>query len=214
MGAASKDGVNLISVVLYTSSSGRWTDTKKLFEYGFSQYISVTPMELYAMNPITIETSSYSTSDTQMGKLELACQSINGNNINITATYDQVESMASNLTSTMYIEYVRNFVEPIEQGEVVATMTNFPETGDSVTYNLVASRTVAARENAPKTIAQIEAEIQADPNPFPKLTAEIVLLLLAPFVLVAAIILLIRRTVRRIRKRNGRVPTPKSRYLK
>lgn len=36
VGAAEKDGVTLISVTLKTSKSGRWTDTRRLMEYGFT----------------------------------------------------------------------------------------------------------------------------------------------------------------------------------
>ena len=60
VGAAERDGVELISVVFYSSWAGRWTDSIKLMEYGFTQFVSVTPMELYAMNPTIIATSGYS----------------------------------------------------------------------------------------------------------------------------------------------------------
>jgi D-alanyl-D-alanine carboxypeptidase len=44
VGAAVKDGVTLISVVLKSSKSGMWTDTRKLMDYGFAQYAaSPTP---------------------------------------------------------------------------------------------------------------------------------------------------------------------------
>lgn len=67
MGAAEKDGVELISVVLAAGQRGRWADTIKLMDYGFSQYVNVTPIDLYAMNPITIQTTNYSLSDSDMG---------------------------------------------------------------------------------------------------------------------------------------------------
>ena len=37
VGAAQKEDTTLLSVVFYTSETGRWTDTIKLMEYGFSQ---------------------------------------------------------------------------------------------------------------------------------------------------------------------------------
>ena len=72
-GSASRNGVDLISVVMFTGKRARWADTIKLMNYGFSQYMSVTPVDLYNMNPITIETSNYSTSDTNRGKIQLIC---------------------------------------------------------------------------------------------------------------------------------------------
>ena len=40
--------------------------------------MSVTPQALYQMNPITIETSNYSTSDQRRGRIELICQTRSG----------------------------------------------------------------------------------------------------------------------------------------
>ena len=71
VGAAEKDGVQLISVVFYSSRAGRWTDSIKLMNYGFTQFVSVTPMELYAMNPTIIATSGYSLDDSDIGRLQL-----------------------------------------------------------------------------------------------------------------------------------------------
>ncbi len=59
--------MDLIRVVLAAGQRGRWADTIKLMDYGFSQYVNVTPIDLYAMNPITIQTTNYSLSDSDMG---------------------------------------------------------------------------------------------------------------------------------------------------
>lgn len=215
VGSASKDGVDLISVVLYTSNRGRWTDTIKLMNYGFAQYISVTPIDLYNMNPISIETTNYSLSDTDMGKLSLTCVSANNNDTtSITATQSEVDAMAANLRDTVLIEYTRDFEAPIAAGEVMATMTYFPQDKDPVEYNLVADRSIAKRENAPKTLEEIVAETEADPNPFPPLTLEMALYLLLPILALVLLFHFLRKLFRRRRVRNARVPKPKSRYLK
>ena len=174
MGAAEKDGVELISVVLAAGQRGRWADTIKLMDYGFSQYVNVTPIDLYAMNPITIQTTNYSLSDSDMGRLALLCQPADPTKTaSITATQEQVETMAENLRYTCLITYTRDFVAPIAAGEVMGVMTYFDENGNAVDYNLTASRAIAMRENAPKTLEQIVAETEADPNPFPPLTVEL-----------------------------------------
>jgi len=169
VGSASKDGVDLISVVLYTSNRGRWTDTKKLMEYGFSQYVSVTPIDLYNMNPVRVSTTNYSMKDKQMGELDLTCVATDaaGTSTRITATADEVSNMASNLRSTVLIEYTRDFVAPIEAGEQIGTMTYFTVNGEAVRYNLLASRSVAKRENAPPSITEIYAAADADPSILP-----------------------------------------------
>ena len=51
--------------------------------------------------------------------------------------------MASNLNSIMLIQYTRDFAAPVAAGEVIGTMTYFPQYGDPVLYNLTASRSVA-----------------------------------------------------------------------
>lgn len=171
VGSASRDGVDLISVVLYTSNRGRWTDTKKLMEYGFSQYVSVSPIDLYNMNPVRINATNYSMQDKRMGEMELTCVALDaaGSTVRITATADEVAYMSSNLRSTVLIDYTRDFVAPIEAGEQIGTMTYFTDDGQPVVYALLASRSVARRENAPPSIAEIYAVADADPNPLPPL---------------------------------------------
>lgn len=216
VGSGEKDGVSLISVVFYTSNRGRWTDTKKLLEYGFSQYVSVSPMDLYNMNPITRETTGYSLSDAAMGKLTLTCvpKDAAASSTRIIATQEQVEAMAANLQQTVLIENQRDLAAPIEAGEIMAVMTYFPEDGDPVEYTLIASRSIAKRENAPKTLEEIVAETDADANPFPPITLELVAYALLPFFLLWLVIHLLRKLIRKRRIHNARVPKPKSRYLK
>lgn len=215
VGYAERDGVKLISVILYSDIYGRWTDTKKLMEYGFSQYISVSPIDLYNMNPITIETNSYSLNDSAMGKLKLTCVvAQSGTSTSIIATQDEVDMMAKNLRETMLIEFTRDFKAPIEAGEIMGTITYLTPDNRAVVYNLIASRSIAQRENIPKTIEQIVAETYADPNPFPPFTAEMAFYLFSPFVLLYILIRVLRRLLRRSRERNARIPKPGRRYLK
>ena len=215
VGSAERDGVELISVVFYTSRRGRWTDTKKLMEYGFSQYVSVTPIDLYNMNPITLETNNYSLEDASMGKLRLTCVPTDATrSARITATQDEVDLMAKNLKQTVLIEYSRDFAAPIEAGEIMGVMTYFPEDGEPVEYNLIASRSIARRENAPLTLEEIVAMTEADPNPFPPITVEFVLTMTWPFIALYIAWRVLKKLFHRRRIRNARVPKPKSRYLK
>lgn len=215
VGSASKDGVDLIAVVFYSGYYDRWRDTKKLFEYGFSQYVSVTPIDLYNMNPVWVQTSGYSLNDTAMGRLDLVCVPVDPNNTaEITTTQEEVDRMAMNLRDTVLIDYTRDFVAPITAGEVVGTMTYFPEGKNPVVYNLIASRTVNQRENAPKTLQQIAAETDADPNPFPPLSVWLVLLFLSPLLAYLLILLILRLIVKVLRKRQAKLPKNSRRYLK
>lgn len=215
VGSAERDGIELISVVFYTTEDGRWTDTKKLMEYGFSQFVSMTPQELYRENPITIETSGFSLDDPGFGRLELGVQARTGSrSVYIVATKAEMESMARNLRQTVLIEYSRDFVAPIAEGEVMGSMTYYPTDGGSaVTYDLVATRTIARRANAPLSLEEIEALVYGDPNPFPPLSVELVLMILLP---VSGVFMGLRLIFRRFRKdgkdKPGKVPKPKNRW--
>jgi len=212
-GSASKDGVDLISVVMFTGKRARWADTIKLMNYGFSQYMSVTPVDLYNMNPITIETSNYSTSDPNRGKVQLLCQPLQGS-ATIVATKTEIKRMAGNLSDLALIQYSRDFQAPIAAGEQLGTLTYFPEHGDPAVYALTASRNVEQRDNVPKTLDQIVAETYADPNPFPPFTLEVALILFVPLLLLLALFLLLRRQRRKKHSSRMRVPKPVNRYVK
>jgi len=212
-GAASKNGVDLISVVMFTGKRARWADTIKLMNYGFSQYMKVTPQELYNMNPITIETSNYSTNDNNRGKLQLICTPMEGT-VEIIATRNEIKRMSENLTDLVIIQYTRDFQAPITAGEQLGTMTYFPERGDPAVYSLTASRNIEQRDNVPKTIEEIIAETYADPNPFPPLNFETAMIIAAPFVLVGLLVFLIRIRKKSRRARKIRAPRPVNRYVK
>ena len=133
----------------------------------------------------------------------------------ITATQKQVESMAENLRRTCLITYTRDFVAPITAGEVLGVMTYFNDDGTAVDYNLTASRSIAVRENAPKTLEQIVAETEADPNPFPPLSAVLVVMIFLPVGGVFVAIRILMRVFRRTgRHRKGRVPRPRNRFYR
>jgi len=182
VGSAERNGVELISVVFYTTADGRWTDTKKLMEYGFSQFVSMTPQQLYMENPITVETSGFALDDPGYGRLELGVRAQAGSQGHyIVATKEEMSSMARNLRQTVLIEYTRDFVTPITKGEVMGSMTYYPENGGTpVVYDLVASRSIERREDAPLSLEEIEALVYGDPNPFPPLSVEFVLMLFLP----------------------------------
>ena len=201
---------------MYAGNNSRWADTIKLLDYGFSQYSSKTPIELYNENPITIETSNYSLTDSQLGKLSLSCTAADeaARNASIVATKEELENLARNLRTTALFQYTRDFVAPIEAGEVMGTMTYLLENGEPVVYNLTATRSVARRENAPPSLDEIRAMTDADPNPLPPLSPEIVFLLALPFLITLGLILLLRRLFIGRKRRPGKGPRVTSRYLR
>jgi hypothetical protein len=139
--------------------------------------------------------------------------------VHIVATKTEVETLARDLKQAVVIQYSReNNEAPITQGEVFGTLTYYPTDGGSaVTYQLIASRSIERRENAPKSIAEIEADTYADPNPFPPLSPELALMAAIPL---GALFLLVRWLWRRTHKnsrrnrRRSRVPKPGNRYFR
>ena len=215
VGSASRDGVDLISVVYFTGRRARWADTIKLMNYGFSQYVSVTPLTLYQMNPITIETSNYSTSDGNRGHVQLICKSRPDTvPTSIVATKTEINQMAAHIQDTLLIQYSRDFQAPIEAGEIMGSITYFPESGEPSVYDLVASRSVAVRENVPKTLEQIEAETYSDPNPFPPLNLYFFTTMLWPLFAIGFIFILLRMLRKKIKIKGKKTPKPVNRYLK
>lgn len=215
VGSASKGGVSLISVVFYSGDNGRFIDTQMLMEYGFSQYVATDPMELYQMNPITVETAGFSLKDSNLGRLQLNIKpKDDAADATIVVTKAQQEAMARQLRQVTLVEYTRDFNCPITYGEEVGTLTYFTNSGEAVEYVLTASRSIAKNEDAPKTIEQIEAETYADPNPFPPITLEFVLLSLSPLIGLFIVIRLLRRLFRGKRIKAGEVPKPQSRYFR
>ena len=217
VGSALKDGVELISVVLYTGKRARWADTIKLMDYGFSQYMSVTPIDLYNMNPITIETSSYSTEDTGLGKLLLNCvatDSALASQAHIIRRRTVIENLAQNLKTTVLIQYTRDFKAPIQVGETMGTMTFLLDDGTPVVYNLVASRSIAVRENIPKSAEEIWQETLADPNPLPPLHSDFIVFAFGIAFVLVLIFNMIHGFIRRRRARGGKIPDISSRYFR
>ncbi len=215
VGAAERDGVTLISVIMYAGDNSRWADTIKLMNYGFSQYTSVSPIELYEANPISIQTSGYSLQDPAMGTLTLTCvaASQEAKDCRVIDTFDHVEEMKANLQSIVMIDYTRDFTAPIRAGDVVGTMTWLQDNGVAVTYNLVASRSVAARENLPPTLEEIEQRSDADPNPFPPFV-DLILPLLALIAATVGLYFLIRTLLFGRSGKPGKGPQVKHRYLR
>ena len=215
VGAAEKDGVELISVVLYSDRYNVWRDTKKLFEYGFSQYTHTTLTEMYLENPLKVYTSGYDKDDIGLGELELSASPVDPTKtVEISGTYDEIEQLTQNLRNMVLVQYTRELKAPISAGEIIGKMTYVTESGEAIVYNLLATRSVVARKNRPPSLSEIIAATEADPNPFPPLTLEIALIVLSPLLIVTAVILIIRAIVRSYKRHYARLPRNKNRYVK
>lgn len=215
VGSATKDGVSLISVVFYSRDKGRYQDTIRLMEYGFSQYASFSPIELYEMSPLRIDTTNFSLQDSDIGRLTLYARPLgDASHASIVVNKSDQDTLMRDFRQMIIVNYTRDFAAPVAYGDVFGTMTYVPPSGDVVEYELYASRDINVRENAPKSIAQIEAEAYADPNPFPPLSLELVLTLLWPFAALFFVIFTLIKLLKRRRMKLAKLPPAMRRRYK
>ena len=218
VGSATKDGVSLISVVFgSTSDEARYTDTIRLMDYGFSQYLSTSIREIYEMNPRVVDVRNFDLEDPQVGRLQLKLRMVSTDASDlIVTTRQQVDYWVQNFTNLTVTDFTRDLRAPITEGEVMGTLTYYPEYGNPVVYELLAGRSIAAREQIAPTAEEIIAAAMEDPNPFPRITVEIVVLyLLLPAAAVYLFIRVVKLLIAFIRKRiRVRAFKPTSRYFR
>lgn len=147
VGAAEKDGVTLITVTLKSTDKGKWTDTERLSEYGFSQYRAYGIDELYGTAPLTIAIENADEADPDGGlmRVELAP----GGSIDsyrAACLPDELVGVAAALMNRASVRYSRKLAAPIRAGEVLGSISIPSEDGGELTGTLIASRDVAERK--------------------------------------------------------------------
>ena len=123
-------------------------------------------------------------------------------NMTIVGNSEKIDLLRENFNEVSAIRWTREFRAPINVGDVMGILTFYPETGGTAEYELVATRSIAMRENAPPTLEQIEAYTAADENPWPRFTWD----LLVPPGLFLLLLMWLRGFYRRHRKRRPKVP--------
>ena len=214
VGSGKRGGIELISVVLYTSKAGRWTDTKKLLEYGFTQVESISPESLYAESPRVIDISGFSLEDRGHGELTLGIRAVDETrDMTIVGNQEKIDLLRENFSEVSVVRWTREFRAPITVGDVMGILTFYAEDGSTADYELVATRSIAARENAPPTLEQIEAYTAADENPWPRFSLDY----FVPPALALLLLRLLMRFIKKHRKKRAKAPDirpPKKRYLR
>jgi len=193
VGSATKNGINLISVVFNSSKdASRYTDTIKLMEYGFAQFETLSLADLYLETPRVVDIARFSLDDPEVGRLTLDLQPTPSSLTAkpIVLSQDEKAQWVQQFYNRTVTEITRELVAPITEGEVMGTLTYYTADDVPVIYELVASRNVDARVSSTPTLTEIITAAENDPNPFPRITFELVFLhIILP---AAAIWLLIR----------------------
>ena len=216
--SASSKGVSLIAVVFgATSDASRYEDAKKLMEYGFSQIVSTSVEEIYIDNPRVVEIRGFDLNDPEVGQLKLNIRkkTTDVSDLIITSK-EELERWKQNFTNLTVTDFTRDLMAPVTAGEVMGTLTYYGSDGVPIEYELTASRSIAARENIAPSIDTIIANAENDPNPFPRITAELVIMyLVMPVAAVYLVIRIFKKLLSLIGKRKKvKSYKPNSRYYR
>mgnify|MGYP001105766136 CR=1 FL=1 len=166
-------------------------------------------LPLYAEDPRVIDVTGFDTSDAQHGELTLGIRAVDEDkDMTIVGRKDNIDFLRENFGQVSSIRWTREFRAPINVGDVMGILTFYSENKGVAEYELVATRSIAARADAPLTLEQIEAYTAQDESPWPRFSWD---LLVPPGLILLALIWLIR-FIRRHRKK--RIKAPKIKPIK
>ncbi len=218
VGAGDKEGVELITVTLKSGSEARWTDTKKLMEYGFSRYVSTSIEMIYRENPKIVDISGYDLNDPSIGQLELSLRKRDPlANDRLSGFSDQTAAWQRIFNSRTTVSLERILEAPVEAGEVIGTMIYTPEEAGAspVEYDLIATRSIQRRVALVPTFDEVVQYTENDPNPFPRFSLEFAFLVAAPVISVIVISqVLYKMITRRKKPKFKRNTSYKTRYYR
>ena len=194
IGAAEKDGATLISVVLRSTAEGKWTDTKRLFNYGFTRYTPYTLEQMFNYTSDRLTTArvgNASKRDPLGGILDLRIVNVSD------PTYERLipsgnpdarEQALNDFTLRSRISITDDLVAPITAGEVIGSFLYTAQDGQEITATLVSARSIEA-EPEQDTILDVvipESYPVQQKNSLKWLLLILVIILLILFVLIAA----------------------------
>ena len=155
VGALEREGVSLISVVLSAGRTSsdvalKWEDTEKLFEYGLSQYQPYLLTDLFeasGRNINTVTIANAAENDAQKGMLELRLTELSdsGYTIRIRSGMEAMAEALADFAARTQITYNEGLQAPIDEGQIVGTLTYTAPDGTVVTGMLSAERAMEAR---------------------------------------------------------------------
>lgn len=196
IGASLKDGKELISVVFNTTQNGRWTDTQRLFDYGYTRYEKYTFSELYALASISVQVSNYHQDDANDGFVNLVpIPSGGANDYSVICLPDEFDEMLDDFKKRLNVSYTRELAAPISQGDILGTLSITQDDGETLTTTVIAGRDVA---EAPPKFSLIDYVPQLE-----EINVNFVKFILILFVLLVIIFffLYLRASLRRRRRR-------------
>ena len=147
VGSAERDGMRVICVVLKCEAEmSKWYDAARLFEYGFTRYERVTAKALIERagagqwRRIQVENAD----PDDGGSLELNLTVGEGAEATVPVIAGSEASLDAAVDRLVSVAWTRDFVAPIEAGDVMGTVTCAVD-GAPVKATLTASRSVAVK---------------------------------------------------------------------
>ena len=168
--SASRNGVNLLAVVMDCATEERqWADAHKLFDYGFSQYVPYSMAEILnrmqsEICNVTIDNAIET--DVNGGRMLLGYGSIASGDVRRMVQRNSDAAMQrvfEDVRASLSYDWKRELVAPVEAGESLGTVSFTAPTGETVTAELLASRSIEAKP---------EPTPSPTPTPAPKPTAK------------------------------------------
>ena len=151
--AAEHNGLMLIAVALKSDASQpnyKWRDAIRLFEYGWTRYAEYTVSELYnhsSYDFTSVVIPNAALDDPQNGTLDLELVKVSDEEYSIMVP-DEEETLANVLKDfkgRVRMDLRQSLSAPIDEGEILGTLTYHPVRGADITGVLIAGRSVEAR---------------------------------------------------------------------
>ena len=202
VGAAERDGVLLISVVLHcVEGGGRWLDTIRLFNYGYTCYTAYSLEQMFnkASGQIaTLKVSNAIENDPYGGQVNMKIAQISDPDYTRMVENDNeaaMEEAVADFVSRCELVITSDMTAPVSQGEIMGRLRYVAQSGEEITATLIADRDIA--EQPPKLTLN-------DVFPFLKYFDNTLVRLLAIVLLLLAVLLLIAGSVHRVRTERRR----------
>ncbi|MBQ4637584.1 MAG: D-alanyl-D-alanine carboxypeptidase [Clostridia bacterium] len=143
--AQDESGRLLISVVFGSTSDGKWLDTIKLMDYGFSAYVGVDIAALYDRSPETILVTGAADGQTQDGYIDMIIDPDQREKLSgFMTTSSEADSLSKSYKNYLTALKTQASVEaPVEEGQILGQLTfKTEEMDEGITVDLIAKNAV------------------------------------------------------------------------
>lgn len=149
VGAAERDGVRLVSVALKCPQSNqKWTDTIRLFDYGYTRYRGISLEQLFSASSDkigTVKISNASASDPEGGVMAMNVAQISNPDYTRMISLDNDNAMdeaVADFVSRSTMTITHDMVAPVSEGEIMGRLRYVAQSGEEINALLIASRDV------------------------------------------------------------------------